>query len=521
MGQNDLQHEQTVESQVAMLSARVQAIAGAGVNGAQVSQPITLGSLGAPPFAAPDGSYLTPISSVSNVTGNYPRSSISFNLTGPLLYAPPTGFGITHSSLPSPCSATSTTVICTSTPNRSLPIKWNITGKNAVNIYANFTSGQNLLLLNFSTNSSHIFVSGLSGMPTYVQVLGSNDTLSLTNNGGGNGIISVNITGSYDTIATNSFPGGSSTVVIHVVGDHNVLNGDAASSGGGNTFYISIIGTSNSLALTPAGGDTYYVYLTGFDSLHPTSASCPYGAVAHTNSITGYNNGIGQTQNAKLYESFNNSTAFPGGGTTHPGTQSSPYRFTITNSSVASVACPYTTLVTVPVTPSGVAGFVVHLQNTYAPPAEVAYDQGAVVYAQSGGLPIFIVPPPVTLVSGTLTVFLPWFANPVPGEAGLGSADVSLRVLSTLPLTFPVHRFSFTSGSSIVIKWTTPYAEAWYSYFHTSTTFTSYATCSGSNSVCSAFYNPAGHSLGTVTLTIPAAGLTLNVLGVVLAASVL
>jgi hypothetical protein len=514
MGQNDLQHELAVENQVAQLSARMQAIAFAGAVGAQVSQPVSLGSAGAPPFAGPDSGYLTALSSVANTSGNHPQSGLNFTLAGPTRYLPPTGFGLNLKSPPSGCTYNATTFNCPAI-NKAIPIKWNFTGLNGKAITVTLGTGGNLVLLNFSTNNSAITVSGLSGMPTYVQVLGNNNTLTLTNNGGGNNPISVNITGSYNTIATNSFPGGASTIIIHVIGDNNLINGDAASSGGGNTFYVSIIGTGNALALTPSGGDAYYAYVTGFDILNPTSASCPYGALSHNNPITGYNNGIGTSKNAKLYETFNNSTSYPGGGTVHPGSQSGPpYKFTITNSSVASFNCPFTSGVSVPFTPAGVAGFVVHLQNLYAPTAEVAYDEGSVVFAQPGGTPIFVVPPPITFGHGVLTLFVPWLSNVVMSEAGTGTADVSLHLLSTTSFTMPSNGFALPSGSQVTFTVVSPYAAAWYNFFHaTSSPFSSYVTCTGSGNVCTAVYNPGGAApLGRVTVAIPVSAITtLNV----------
>lgn len=171
---------------------------------------------------------------------------------------------------------------------------------------------------------------------------------------------------------------------------------------------------------------------------------------------------------------------------------------------------------------AGTSGFVVHLQNTYAPAAEVAYDEGAVVFAQPGGLPIFIVPPSITLSSGVLTVFLPWFTNNVNGEAGIGTADMSFRLLSTTSLTVPSTTFSFVSGSHVTINITSQYAAAWYSFFLTSSSFHSYVSCTGSNLVCTKTYSPVGVApLGTVTLSIPTSGLTLNLVTALYSVTVL
>jgi len=156
-------------------------------------------------------------------------------------------------------------------------------------------------------------------------------------------------------------------------------------------------------------------------------------------------------------------------------------------------------------TSSGTSGFAVYLMNTYAPRGEVSFDQGAVVFAEAGSFPIFIVPPSVTLSQGVLTVFLPWFLNPVTGESGNGGADLLMKLVSTSSVTTPSPGLSLASGSNIVISFVTPYAVSWYTYFQSVKTLASYVTCSGPNSVCSASYSSGGlRPLGTVTLTIPA-----------------
>lgn len=151
--------------------------------------------------------------------------------------------------------------------------------------------------------------------------------------------------------------------------------------------------------------------------------------------------------------------------------------------------------------PVGLAGFVVHMVNTYVPAADVAYDQGAVVYVQPGSLPIFIVPPPISLAKGVLQLFVPRFMNNVSGEAGAGTADLSLRLLSTTSLTLPTSSFAFLAPY-VNFTVTTPYAAAWYAYFEGVSALSSYVSCTGANQVCTAFYNPGG-SLGTVKLSIP------------------
>ena len=158
---------------------------------------------------------------------------------------------------------------------------------------------------------------------------------------------------------------------------------------------------------------------------------------------------------------------------------------------------------------SGSSGFAVNLMNTYAPKAEVAFDEGAVLFAEVGGFPIFIVPPSVTLSKGVLTVFLPRFLNSVSGEAGNGGADVLLQLISTTWVTLPSPGLSLASGSNIVISFVSPFAVSWYSYFQSVKALASYVTCAGPNSVCTASFGASGLGpLGTVTLTIPSTAIS-------------
>jgi hypothetical protein len=182
--------------------------------------------------------------------------------------------------------------------------------------------------------------------------------------------------------------------------------------------------------------------------------------------------------------------------------------FTLTGPSASSFGVSYSTRSTSCGTSfCAGAGFVVHLRNTYATSGEVAYEQGAVVYAQSGGIPVFISTPSITNVSGVLTIFLPQFLNnTVNTEAGVGTADVSLRLLSVVPLTVPAGGFSLKSGTPVTATITTPYAAAWAAYFLSVPALKSFVSCLPTScaTLANTIYIPGG-SPGTVTLTVPAA----------------
>ncbi len=163
--------------------------------------------------------------------------------------------------------------------------------------------------------------------------------------------------------------------------------------------------------------------------------------------------------------------------------------------------------------PTGSASVLVQLHNTYAPSGEVSLDQGAVVYAQPGASPIFVVVPRISLVNGTLSMLVPQFVGSVGFEAGVGTADVSLRLLSAQVVKIPSNGASLSGATPVTITIKTPYAAAWYAYFLGYAGLSTDVTCTGPSNVCSPtyLYQPGG-PLGTVTLSVPTAGLSLAML---------
>jgi len=500
MGQNDLQHELAVENQVAQLSATMQAAALANAVGAQVTQPVSLGSQGTPPFAGPDAGYLTALSSVANTTGNYPQSGLNFTLLGPTTYLPPTGGPA--GGIATGCTTTSTSITCSGTA----AVVYNFTGALGNQpAYSLTFSGGGSARVNFSTSGSTITVTPSATTLLVLNILGSNDTVTVTVATVPENIL---IFGNYDTLRMTGSASPSTQTNVVVVGNHDTVTTTALS--GTNTIVASVYGSSDAVNPgTLSGTNKFGVYFNGFNP-SVVSASCPVDNLSSSDTVAQPSGGSGTF--AVTY----NNTVYSGSGTN--GVWSVSYRIP------TPFACPFTTTVEVPFTPTGAAGFVVHLENTYAPAAEVAYDQGAVVYAQPGGLPIFIVSPPITLAHGVLTLFVPWFTNRVPGDSGTGTADVSLRLLSTTSFTVPANGYALLTGSQLTFSVVSQYAAAWYAFFHsTSNPFSSYVTCTGSANVCTAMYNPGGAApLGTVTVTIPVSAITtLNVLTAVYSVSVL
>ncbi len=163
------------------------------------------------------------------------------------------------------------------------------------------------------------------------------------------------------------------------------------------------------------------------------------------------------------------------------------------------------------------AGIVVHLHNTYAAAAEVAYDDGAIAYAEPAGVPVMTDPPSITLTSGNaLSVFVPVFLNSIGSEAGTTNAEVGLRLTAVQTTTVPFTGYSLRAGVPVNITVFTPYAAAWVNYFSTNPEFASATiSCtpagSGLHAVCSPTYlYQFGGPIGKVLISITPAVLTVQ-----------
>jgi len=190
--------------------------------------------------------------------------------------------------------------------------------------------------------------------------------------------------------------------------------------------------------------------------------------------------------------------------------------------------------VSIAIGPAPGAGFAAHLRNTYAPSAEVAFDQGAVVFAQSGGTPIFVDAPQIQLTTLNAThgakswenvtqvsIWVPEFVGHVPGDSGISPADISFQLLAIQPATISAAT-GLSTSTPINFTITSPYAAAWMTFVNQhSWPFT--ATCTpitpATTAVCVGpyIYNVG---LGKVTFSVPATNLhTLTVVTAVFAVS--
>jgi len=474
MAQNDLQHEVTVQNQVAQLGALIQRTAEAGAVGAQVSQPIALGSAAAPPFAGQDGATIGTLPTAASF-------NVSFTLLGTLDL--PNGGTPNYGTLGSTCTPTLPlpykAIVCTG----STSMNWNFSAGNGVSYWVNGTGGLSAQV-NFTTSNSVITVGQVGGANNVVGIFGNGNKVTVTGKGGCS--VTLVLVGNNNTVHITST--GAAAFTVLVVGNYDTVWTSASGSGSGAS--ASFYGGHD----TFSGNETSTAYFTGYNIQNPSNPQCPYDNQATSDNVAG--SGPGTV--------YYNNTNYSG-----PGGSLSGWTFHYSNTNQPT--CPFIVTSSVSQTQTG-TGFVVGLHNTYAPTAEVAYDEGAVVYAQPGSTPIFIVPPSISFINGTLSLLVPKFVGGVGSEAGVGTADVSLRLLSAQLIELPSNGASLNRSSPITITIETPYASAWYSYFRSYATLQPYVTCTPS-SVCSPtfLYEPGG-PLGTVTLTIPATGLLLEML---------
>jgi hypothetical protein len=475
---NDANHTLAVENQVARLDATLRDVAGAGSVGGVLSQPVSLGSAGAPPFAAPDGASIAPGMVGSGLT-------VAFTVLGTATYLPPGGWPAGGNLNRTGCSE--------SPPGSNNPTSVSCTGGTVLT--QNFTNGSHFisvtggsdLHLNFTTSYSTVVVGAAGGAGNTVGMVGSYDTVYLNATGGST--VHVILVGNYDTLAVAGK--GGATVVVYLVGNHDSVSWSA--NGASSHFLESAWGSYDN---TTDSNSNAAVYYTGFDTGNPSSDVCPYGNDSSTDGVSGSGGTV----------TYNN-TGYSGSG--------SSSGWTSTWSKVTGLTCPFFAAVQLPQKSSGAVGasLVVHLRNTYTPAADIAFDQGAVVYAQANGPPLILVGPGFNYSSGTLSLWVPEFQGSVGTEAGAGIAEVSVRLVSLLTLALPAGGFSLKAGSDLYVNVTSVYAAGWTTYLSSYLSTTALkgvatVTCQpASSAACKgpfAFNGP----LGTVSLAVPASALS-------------
>ena len=492
MSVNDLNHEIQVENQAGHLQALLQSLAKSGAVGAPALQPVTLGSAAAPPFAGSDGGVLSQIAPYGSSAAPQVVTNLSLVSTH---YAPPTGWVAGGSYNTAGCTQTpaspanATSISCLGSGKGQ--VSYNFTGSASFSVSGN---GGAAFQVNFSSNHSRVVVSqtGQGGGFENVQVVGGYDSVFVT--GTGQTVQTVILVGNYNTLTLNA---STSTSRVFVIGNHDsVTVNDAAA----NSTKVLVVGWGSYDSFSPGKGGVYSVYYNGFNTQAPTSPICPYDNLAVTDSVkappSGYQGSYSVTYNLT-------------GGL--PPAAPSPWKTFPTSSAPApSTACPFFPL-------SSIGGQNVHsatlrvsLRNTYAPAAEVAFDEGAIVYAQPGSYPVMVDGPVVSYSPHTATVWVPSFESNLTSVAGIGTAMLSLRLVSVTTLALPSGSWAVNPAVPLRLVYTTPYAHAWESYFATNPVTAPYVSCAPATSVaCTGPYQPNG-PFGTVTLSLPVSTLTIQ-----------
>lgn len=491
---NDLNHELQVEDELGALTAQLVAATQADAIGAQLSQPVALGSAGAPPFAGQDSGWTSTLPQGSGL-------AVHYTVLGQLAYLPPVGYPTGGAS--SSCTVTSTTLTC-STAGYNAHL--NYSGNRAVYTISFALSG--FAALNLSSNNSTVAYTATGSQNVYYQLIGNNNAVTVTSSS--TGVTNLTVIGNSDTVTLGATATGN--IVIHLYGNHDTVT--FSTHTGTGTVKITEFGVYDQVAFTSvASTPAFAVWFTGFNATSPTSTLCPYANLSSTDAVTSF----GSTT-ATLKETLNNSVAYYANQTVATG-------WTATYQNVPRTTCPYFAKAQIPVTNGATpgAGFAVHLVNTYAPSAEVAFDQGAIIYAQPGGNPAVFESPQMvvkvlnttkgssswTNVTGVL-FWIPEFVGTVPGESGVSTADLSFQLLGVQPvLVSNVTGLVTSAATPVTVTVTTPYAAAWLAFVNAHN-WPFKASCTpvppATSAVCNGPYTDYV-GLGTVTFAIPTTSL--------------
>ncbi len=510
MALNDANHALTVENQLGHLAAVLDTLSGPRSSRVPVIQPISLGSDALPPFAGPDGSRITGVPGQTTSAMSVGLYSISFN--------PPNGvvpFFYQNQS----CK-----------PNAPFYNLWACTGANA-NVSWYYKSCLGL--------PSCVFIFNATGGATFtLNYVLNNTSINVTAAGNGGGVQSIGIYGSHDnatlsvgggTVENISIIGNYDNVTLFGTGNQNynvliVGNGDTFTAnlkqGSSNTVRVNGWGTN--LTTIPGAGGNFNVYYTGFD-LRTSNGLCPMDDLAKT--YDKVVQPLGTNNNGKGVVTFNDTS---GGNSTVINGFWTEY---FTNP-ISFPCIFYATFHATAVSGLLPASIVVDLQNRYAPYTEVALDQGAVVYAQAGAVPVLIDPPPVQYnpISRFATVWAPAFLTPVTTQQGTGTSVVTLNQFVSQNYSFPSGGWLVNPTKPLRLSYQTPYYAAWMNYFCGNAVYAKSAvlnlTVAGSpvSQNCTAFLNPVGgHAndlytpykpgglLGSVTVIVPARAVLLKV----------
>lgn len=398
---------QNVSLPIACAFAQTTIVGGGGA--IDLSSPVTLGSGSVPPFGTPSTGYLQPEVSVSALSAGLGLANIT--------PAPPNW---------------NTGSSCFGGGNGTC------SGNNGPTLYWNFSG-------NHSTVTPGVNGCGSSGCSVVYNISGSFNTISFTMKGNNLGNVVFVVFGNWDNM-TLSYQGSC----------NNHRNVNVFIVGTNDTYALSIGGCASGVG---ANINTNFIGSLGF--------VCPYGNGVRTDRFLGVSwgssNGVYQNvtwRNAIGYVSAPNTIPENGGSD-----------FLTFSNTTGFTQCPFTkALQTGPYTIDYLSGIRAHLNNRYLPPADLVYDEGAVILGVPNEGSVMISPPQMTAQTLTAGVTMHLTLVNVVGNAatatGIGTAAVLSRVLS-------VSTFHILNGQNnnqfltfLNLSITTSYPLAWATYWN-------------------------------------------------------
>jgi hypothetical protein len=495
MSVNDVNHEVQVENQVGQLQALLDSVADSGRVGAPVSQPISLGSAGSPPFAGPDSGWISP----GNLSGGF---NVNFTVGAAPTFVTPSqdgaaGKGACTGPTPTRCPAGTwfTAAVSPSVANDLLVLAITVYEQGATLTTADVSDGAGSTW-NLVNTGGNAVSGGTCRATNFCQYIFW--------------AVDSSIGSDTVTIGATGLSAHDASAILFALESVNTASPISASG----AFATATSTTASATVAAPASGLVLGLVSSASGGTSTTFPTITAGAAGTpcTATCTLIASEDGESWGVTFGESEPATTA---GTYTASATLSTAYAWgeRALAISPAVITPPGGTSITSGGSPPG-ASLVVHLSNTYAPAAEVAFDQGAVVYAQPGGVPLMIDAPSFSYSTSSVSLTIPVFQGTIPSESGTGTADVMLRLLSTNTYQFPVTGFALQHHVTLSLR--TPYWAAWMTYFASTHSLAGLVSCTNlagttpCPSPTSASYQP-GQSLATITLSLPATSLTLGV----------
>ena len=318
----------------------------------------------------------------------------------------------------------------------------------------------------------------------------NNDTVTVTWNGANPGPEIVVINGSYNNVIFQKSGSATSNPVIEFLffGTHDTLSvsDNGGGTGGVTTVYTQFVGYLNNIC--PAQN------LSGTDHLIALSS---LGNSQLNVSVTWWN-AIGYAS-APVTQSFSGGTV-----TWQNKTGLVPCAFNTGSSSI------HTTVL--------LLGLLVHLSNHYAPAADVAFDQGAVILAEQVGTPVMIEPPAITYgtepLGATVKLTLFNFVGSATSEAGVTTAGIQTTLLSSQQYSLNTGITGTVLVSYPTLNITTFYPAAWENFFTTlphSFVPTGSVQCVETTPFAGSCLSPPSNVPVTISVTLVVAQFSINV----------